>query len=61
MRRVPKKRRLAYEIIGQYTGKVIGFCYGEDGKADVLAEEPGATFRRTSRKAIEAWKRRHES
>lgn len=39
-----------YEIVGAYTGKVIGCTCGKSGRKDVLEEEPGATFRRVSRR-----------
>lgn len=32
-----------YEIIGAKTDLVIGYCHGESGKRDVLAEEPPET------------------
>lgn len=35
-----------YEIIGGYTGEVIGCCCGKRSQRDVLYEEPNATFRR---------------
>jgi hypothetical protein len=38
-----------YEIIGGHTNEVIGCTTGEHGKEDVLAEEPGATFRPITR------------
>ena len=38
-----------YEIIGGYTGKVIGHCTSE-GIEDVRSEEPRASFRRISKK-----------
>lgn len=38
-----------YEIVGKHTGQVIGCTTGEAGKANVLAEEPGASFRPVSR------------
>lgn len=33
-----------YSIIGARTNKIIGQCIGEDGKKDVLREEPNAAF-----------------
>jgi hypothetical protein len=39
-----------YEIIGYYTGKVIGYTQGSKGKEDVLIEEPKATFKKISKK-----------
>ncbi len=35
-----------YAIISKGTGEVIGTTVGEDGKQDVLREEPHVTFRR---------------
>lgn len=37
-------------IIGKYTSEPIGCTYGKKGKEEVLEEEPGATFRRISKK-----------
>ena len=37
-------------IIGKYTGEPIGCTCGKKGKEEVLEEEPGATFRRISKK-----------
>ena len=37
-----------YQIIGHYTGEVIGCCRGKSGMRDVLEEEPLSTFRRCS-------------
>lgn len=39
-----------YLIVGHYTGEVIGCCWGKNGKADVLTEEPLSTFKRVSRR-----------
>lgn len=39
-----------YQIIGGYTGNVIGYCWGYDGKQDVFFEEPKATFQKISKK-----------
>lgn len=41
-----------YEIIGGYTGKVIGVCSSQ-GIFDVAAEEPKATFGKISEKEFE--------
>lgn len=35
-----------YIIIGSHTKEVIGCCNGSKGRAEVLAEEFGATFKR---------------
>lgn len=61
LKTLPKraKPRYCYQIIGAHTKKVIGHCWGDDGQRDVLAEEPGATFRRISNKALKAWEKRH--
>lgn len=56
---VKTERRFCYEIIGHYTGKVIGHCWGEKGKEDALRGEPKATFRRISEKALKAWERKN--
>jgi hypothetical protein len=48
-----KPRTKYYAIIGAHTKKVIGACVGESGKRDVLSEEPGATFKRISKKEYE--------
>lgn len=48
------KRRYCYEIICKYKEiGVTGWCWGEDGKKAVLAEDPGSTFRRISQKEYE--------
>lgn len=39
-----------YIIIGAYSKKPIGCTCGCSGKRDVLAEEPGCTFKRVSQK-----------
>ena len=39
-----------YLVIGHCTKKVIGCTRGKQGKLDVLAEEPGSTFKRCSRR-----------
>ena len=39
-----------YRIIGHYTGSVIGYCHGDDAKAQVLEEESLATFERISKR-----------
>ena len=39
-----------YLIIGRSTKQVIGCCRGKAGKRDVLAEEPGSTFKRCSKR-----------
>lgn len=39
-----------FQIIGFHTRTVIGYTFGRETFADVLAEEPGATFRRISRR-----------
>lgn len=48
-----------YQIIGGYSGNVIGYCAGYDAKQDVLTEEPEATFRRIPtwqyHKELEDW------
>ncbi len=41
---VPSEEEDHYLIIGGYTASPIGCTSGEAGKADVLAEEPKATF-----------------
>jgi hypothetical protein len=40
-----KSPRKHYEIIGYQNGEVIGCTRGDEGKDEVLAEEPTATFR----------------
>lgn len=40
-----------YEIVGRLTGKVIGCTSGEQGKQDVLTQEPGSTFRAVERRS----------
>jgi hypothetical protein len=35
-----------YQIIGGYTGSVIGYCVGPDAVEQVLEEEPRAKLRR---------------
>lgn len=42
-----------YEIIGGYTGEVIGFC-DSSALEDVKAEEPRASFRQISKEAYYA-------
>lgn len=42
-----------YQIIGHYTGTVIGYCWGYDGKQDVLEEEPRSTFKIITKKQYE--------
>lgn len=54
-----KKRRHCYQIIGARSRKVIGHCFGQDGKDEVLSEEPGASFRRITLKELRAWEKRH--
>ena len=39
-----------YQIIGHYTGTVIGYCWGYDGKKEVLEEESESTFKRISKR-----------
>lgn len=39
-----------YLIIGRTTKEVIGCTCGRKGQLDVLAEEPGSTFQRCSRR-----------
>ena len=39
-----------YLVIGRCTKEVIGCTCGKQGKLDVLAEEPGSTFERCSRR-----------
>lgn len=39
-----------YEIIGYYTGKPIGCTVGKKDWTNIIAEEPGAAFRRCKRK-----------
>ncbi len=39
-----------YLIIGKYINEPIGCTCGKKGKEEVLEEEPGATFRRISKK-----------
>lgn len=45
-----------YQILGHYTGEVIGCTRGKQGKLYVLAEEPLATFRRCSSSRCEICK-----
>jgi hypothetical protein len=45
------KRRWHYAIISPFYGDQIGCTWGEEGKAAVLEEEPGATFQRLAAKA----------
>ncbi|MDF2537432.1 MAG: hypothetical protein K0S76_453 [Herbinix sp.] len=39
-----------YQIIGKYTKKPIGCCRGKEGLENAKLEEPGATFKKISRK-----------
>lgn len=39
-----------FDIIGGYSGAVIGTCQGYDSIFSVLSEEPNATFRRSKTK-----------
>lgn len=48
-----KKRQLHYAIIGAHTQQQIGCTRGEEGKTDVLREEPEATFVRMAIKDCE--------
>ncbi len=49
-----KSPSYCYEIIGSHTKEVIGHCWGEEGKAEVLTEEPpGTRFKRISKAAYE--------
>lgn len=41
--------RQCYEIIGAHINRPIGVCHGDDGMREVLAEEPGSTFRAISK------------
>ena len=50
-----------YQIIGHYTGEVIGCTRGKQGKLDVLAEEPMATFRRYSSRKCKVCKEIREA
>lgn len=54
-RKTKKPRTKYYAIIGAHTKRVIGACVGESGKRDVLSEEPGATFKRISKKQYEGY------
>ena len=44
-----KPRNYYYAIIGPNTGHIIGACVGEQGRRDVLHEEPCANFRRVTK------------
>lgn len=48
---IKQVRRFHYLIIGGYTHKPIGCTWGEDGKAQVLEEEPRATFQRIAKRS----------
>jgi hypothetical protein len=44
------KFNFCYQIISQYTGEVIGWTFGYDGKKTVLNSEPDVKFKKISKK-----------
>lgn len=40
-----------YVVIGKNTKEIIGCCNGSKGRAEVMSQELGATFKRCSRRA----------